>query len=90
MLEITGNEISELNDTDLRSLIGLLCEADLWFQGLPTAGVTRGGHQDAKDGGLDVRVKITTSPNPDGFIPKAETGFQVKKSKIPGSKISEK
>lgn len=27
MIEITGSDISNLNDTDLRSLIGLLCEA---------------------------------------------------------------
>jgi hypothetical protein len=40
MLEITGKEISELSDSDLRSLVGLLCEADLRASGLPTAGVT--------------------------------------------------
>lgn len=45
MIEITGNEIKELNDSDLRSLVGLLCEADLRSAGLPIAGVTWGGHQ---------------------------------------------
>ena len=89
MLEITGNEISELNDTDLRSLVGLLCEAELRSQNLPTAGVTWGGHQTAKDGGLDVRVQLSDSPPQDGFIPRSVTGFQVKKSDMPASKIND-
>lgn len=79
MLEIDGKDISELSDIDLRSLIGLLCEADLCALGLPTAGVTWGGHQNAKDGGIDVRVELTTSPHQDGFVPRSKTGFQVKK-----------
>jgi hypothetical protein len=36
MIEITGNDIRELGDTDLRSLVGLLCEAELRAIGLPT------------------------------------------------------
>ena len=87
MLEITGNDISELSDTDLRSLIGLLCEAELRINGLPTAGVTWGGHQDAKDGGIDVRVELASAVHPDSFIPRAITGFQVKKPDMPRSSI---
>jgi hypothetical protein len=87
MFAITGKEISELNDSDLRSLVGLLCEAELRANNLPTAGVTWGGHQNAKDGGVDVRVQLTAPLHPDGFIPRADTGFQVKKSDMPRSKI---
>jgi hypothetical protein len=87
MFEITGNEISELNDSDLRSLVGLLCEADLRINNLPTAGVTCGGNQDAKDGGLDVRVELVTALDPQGFIPRAVTGYQVKKPDMPRSEI---
>jgi len=87
MFAITGKEISELNDSDLRSLVGLLCEAELRANNLPTAGVTWGGHQNAKDGGLDVRVQLTTPLHPDGFIPRTTTGFQVKKTDMPRSKI---
>jgi hypothetical protein len=87
MFAITGKEISELNDSDLRSLVGLLCEADLRANNLPTAGVTWGGHQNAKDGGLDVRVELTAALHPDGFIPRAVTGFQVKKTDMPRSTI---
>ncbi|MCW8899305.1 MAG: hypothetical protein OQK95_01375, partial [Gammaproteobacteria bacterium] len=79
MLEITGKDINELNDTDLRSLVGLLCEAELSANGLATAGVTWGGHQNAKDGGLDVRVAVSRISYTDGFVPKAATGIQVKK-----------
>ncbi|PGK21412.1 hypothetical protein CN902_27430 [Priestia megaterium] len=79
MMEITGNDIMQLNDTDLRSLIGLLCEADLRSIDVPTAGVTWGGHQDAKDGGIDVRVELTTILNEDNFVPRSKVGFQVKK-----------
>lgn len=78
MLDITGNDITELNDTDLRSLIGLLCEAELHNMGLPIAGVTWGGHQNASDGGIDVRVEVDLALQNDGFIPRSNTGFQVK------------
>jgi hypothetical protein len=87
MIEITGNDIKELSDGDLRVLVGLLCEADLRERGLPTAGVTFGGHQNAADGGLDVRVEIESALSPNGFIPNANTGFQVKKPDMPRSAI---
>ena len=51
LLEIVGDDIAMLEDDDLRNLIGLLCEADYRLAGLPTKGITWGGHQDAKDGG---------------------------------------
>lgn len=89
MIEITGNDINELSDTDLRTLIGLLCEAELRIAGLPTAGVTWGGHQNAKDGGIDVRVEVASALNNDGFIPRSNTGFQVKKPDMPRAAIIE-
>ncbi len=87
MLDITGDNIRELSDSDLRSLIGLLCEAELRCNGLPTAGVTWGGHQNAPDGGIDVRVEVSQAPHSDCFIPRARTGFQVKKPDMPPSEI---
>lgn len=89
MIEITGADITALSDTDLRSLIGLLCEAELRTAGLSTAGVTWGGHQNAKDGGIDVRVEVSTVLNNDGFIPRSSTGFQVKKPDMPRAAIIE-
>jgi hypothetical protein len=87
MLEITGDDIQGLTDTDLRTLIGLLYEAELNAFNYPTAGVTWGGHQNAPDGGIDVRVNLTQTPHHDGYIPKGNTAFQVKKPDMPKAEI---
>jgi hypothetical protein len=79
MFEITGNDIAALNDEQLRALVARLCEAELRALGLPASAVTWGGNQDARDGGIDVRVKLPDTAAIDGFIPRPATGFQVKK-----------
>ena len=89
MFEITGDDIAALNDSDLRTLIGLLSEAEMRRRGLPTSAVTWGGNQTAKDGGLDVRVALPTGTAVAGFIPNAQTGFQVKKPAMPRAEILE-
>ncbi|MFA6163060.1 MAG: hypothetical protein WC685_06500 [Methylobacter sp.] len=83
MLEITGEDISNLSEEDLRSLVGLLCEAD--FSG--KAGITWGGDQKAADGGIDVRVELCGHVDPDGFVPRSFIGFQVKKTDMPRAEI---
>ena len=87
MFEITGDDVSLLGDSDLRTLIGLLCEEEMRQRGLPTSVVTWGGNQTAKDGGLDVRVALPTEATIAGFIPNPQTGFQVKASDMPRTKI---
>lgn len=87
MFEITGDDISHLNDTDLRALIGRLCEAELRRQGHSVSHVTWGGSQTAKDGGLDVHVGLPAGAGVGGFVPRPETGFQVKKSDMPKKEI---
>ena len=88
LLEITGDHIGKLTDADLRGLVTRLCEAELRRCGLPSSATTAGGHQDAADGGIDVRVRLdATSPCLD-FIPRANTGFQAKASPMPASEIS--
>lgn len=88
MFEITGDHIARLGDADLRTLVARLALAELGAQGLPRSGVTAGGHQDAKDGGIDVRVDVTgTMPNAD-FVPRGVTGFQVKRPDMPASEIN--
>ncbi len=89
LLDITGDDIAELNDTDLRSLIGLLCEADYRSGDLSTRGITWGGHQDAADGGLDVVVRDEGEPPANSFVPKKHTGLQVKNPDMPRKKILE-
>lgn len=83
MFELTDEDISNLKEEDLRSLVGLLCEAD--FPG--KAGITWGGHQKAADGGIDVRVELSGHVDPDGFVPRICTGFQVKKTDMPRAEI---
>ena len=87
MLEITPDDIALLNDTDLRTLIGLLCEAELRRRGLSAAAATWGGHQNAADGGLDVRVALGDGVTITGFVPRPHTGFQVKISPMPRAEI---
>jgi hypothetical protein len=83
MFEITADDITALNDTDLRALVALLCEAELRARGLPPSAVTWGGSQTAVDAGLDVRVALPPGTAIEGFIPRADTGFQVKKPDMP-------
>lgn len=80
MFEITDEDIAQLDDKDLRSLVGLLCEAELRSSGLPTSYVRWGGNQNARDGGLDVVVDVPPEHSMQGFIPRNFTGIQVKKS----------
>lgn len=87
-IEISGKDIAELSDTDLRTLIGFLCEADFRAENLTTVSITFGGHQNAKDGGLDVVVSAATG-TARGFISRSETGIQVKKPKMFPSEIKD-
>ena len=87
MFEITADDIALLNDVDLRSLVGRLCESEVRGRGLPTSAVTWGGNQTASDGGLDVRIALPAGTTISGFVPKGATGFQVKKPDMPHSAI---
>lgn len=87
LLGINEDDIAQLLDADLRSLIGLLCEADYRLAGLPTKGITWGGHQDAGDGGLDVVIRGEEVPPTTSYIPRRVTGFQVKKPDMPPAEI---
>lgn len=89
MFEITKDDIASLNEEDLRELVGRLCEADLQNRNLSTAAVTRGGHQNAGDGGIDVRVNADAAVAFDDFIPRASSGFQVKRTDMPANAIVE-
>lgn len=77
--ELSADDISDLGDGELRELIGRLCEAELLQQELSASGVLWGGAQEAPDGGLDVSVSASSSLKKPDFVPRAYTGFQVKK-----------
>src|SRR5438105_4133693 len=88
MFEITPEDIAQLNDGQLRTLVGLLCEGELRSRGYSPVAVTWGGDQNARDGGLDVRVNLPADKPIDGFIPVGRTGFQVKKQDMPPRAIA--
>ncbi len=88
MFEIAPQDIAQLDDAQLRTLVGLLCEAELRSRGYSTAAVTWGGNQNAADGGLDVRVSLANDLPINGFVPKQSTGFQVKKQDMPPRAIT--
>lgn len=77
IFEIEPEDIEKLSDTDLRTLIGRLCEEEVRIHGHSPAGVTYGGHQNAPDGGIDVRVALSSGCI-SGYVPSLQTGFQAK------------
>lgn len=79
LFELEAADLSTLDDSELRELVGRLCEAELVEQGGQTSCVTWGGAQEAPDGGLDVSVKNALGIRSPNFIPRVNTGFQVKK-----------
>jgi len=87
MLEITPDHIADLADDDLRTLVALLCEAELSRHNLPVSAVTWGGDQRAADGGLDVRVTLPAGSAITDFVPRPNTGFQVKCQDMPRGDI---
>jgi hypothetical protein len=87
MFEITGNDVALLNDKDLRTLVGRLCESEVRNRELSPSSVTWSGDQNAADGGLDVRVALPDGAVIDGFVPRPATGFQVKSSDMPRAEI---
>lgn len=89
MFEVTGNDIANLGDADLRELVKKLAIAELRRQGCPISSVIAGGNQDAPDGGIDVRIECSVTIPKTDFVPRQITGFQVKKPDMPASAIRE-
>ena len=80
--ELGPADLSALNDADLREMVARLSEAELIRQGIQPSCVLWGGAQEAADGGLDVRVKESTKLSRPCFVPRENTGFQVKKNSM--------
>jgi hypothetical protein len=86
--DIEKDKIKRLNDEQARELVARLAKAEARERGLPESGITWGGDQRAKDGGVDVRVKLPpSSPNLD-FIPRPSTAYQVKAENFPPAKVA--
>jgi len=86
IFEVTPDQVAALSDTDLRTLVGYLAEQEVRSQGHSAAAVTYGGHQNAKDGGIDVNVDLNAAATK-GYVPRARTGFQVKAEDMPRAAI---
>ncbi|MCE7067217.1 hypothetical protein [Dyadobacter sp. CY326] len=78
LLEITDKDIAALDDTDLRCLIGLLCEAECSKNGISTTAIQWGGPQDAPDDGIDVLVTSDIQFPTGSYIPRSQVIFQSK------------
>jgi hypothetical protein len=87
MFDVTPEDILALNDETLRTLIAYLCEAECRLQNISASGVTWGGNQNAKDGGIDVKVELAPKTDITGYIARPITGFQVKAEDMPKNKI---
>jgi hypothetical protein len=55
----------------------------------PTSAVTWGGNQTASDGGVDVRVSLPEGSTISGFVPRPNTGFQVKRQDMSRAAIQQ-
>lgn len=87
IFEVTDDHIECLSDTDLRTLVGHLCEQEISRHGYSPSAVTRGGNQTAKDGGIDVRVALAPGSPITGYVAAAATGYQVKAQDMPRHEI---
>ncbi|MDP5009038.1 MAG: hypothetical protein NWQ13_08680, partial [Glaciimonas sp.] len=65
IFNVCKTNVQQLDDEQARELIARLCQAELRKKGLSPANVTWGGDQRAKDGGVDVRVKVSDADNID-------------------------
>ena len=86
IFNVTPEHIEKLDDSDLRELVGYLAEQEILKAGYSPKEVTWGGHQNAPDGGIDVRVSLENGKL-SGYVPNKQTGFQVKAQAMPPMEI---
>lgn len=89
IFELEKDDLLNLSEGQLEELVARLSEAELSQAGHPISSVRWMGALTAPDGGVDVQVSVQTGHDVGDFVPRAETIFQVKKSSMPPSKISE-
>ena len=87
ILDVTKEQLRQLDGDSLRELVALLCESEIQQAGMPVSAVKWGGAHTAADGGLDVEVDIENQRFHGDFVPSKITGFQVKKPSMPPSRI---
>ena len=88
MFDISRDQLRQLKADTLRELVARLCEAELRQAGIPVSAVNWGGAQETRDGGLDVDCVVKDERFSGDFVPRARTGFQVKKPSMLPHKIA--
>ncbi len=89
ILELPKDALLALTDAQLEELIGRLSEAEVVVRGGHVGDVRFSGSIKAPDSGVDIRVDVKDGLFLSGFIPRANTIFQSKKSKMPAGKIKD-
>lgn len=89
ILELPKDALLTLTDIQLEQLIGRLAEAEVSACGASVGDVRFSGSITAPDGGVDIRVDVKNRPFSSGFIPRANTIFQSKKSRMPAGDITQ-
>lgn len=89
MFNITKDQLRQLGEEDLEELVYRLCEAEVRQAGEPASSVKWRGALTAPDEGLDVEVCVENHEFAGDFVPRAQTGFQIKSSRLPANKIAE-
>ncbi len=88
ILELPKDELRDLTDVQLEELIGRLSEAEVVVRGGHVGDVRFSGSITAPDGGVDIRVDVKDGSFVPKFIPRANTIFQSKKSKMSAGEIT--
>lgn len=87
MLNVSKKQIQDLKDDDLRELIALLSISTLNKYRISSKSVSYGGSQDAKDGGVDIRIKFVKKQPINDFIDNKNVIIQVKVPNMTASGI---
>ncbi len=87
IFSVSSKDIQRLTDVQARELVARLCKSELRALGISPAGVSWGGDQRAKDGGVDVRVDVSLPHAAGGYIKKDTCVFQVKAEAFSAPKI---
>lgn len=89
LFEITPQDVSALDDGDLRELVARLHIASLSAGTFPSRQVTWGGDQRAPDGGIDIRIDVEAAVATSVGFPRGAMGIQVKAMSMPKARIQE-
>ena len=87
MFEITGDDISLLNDEDLRTPSAAYVKGNCGSEAMPDHMSLGAGTKRHLMRGVDVRVSLPPTAAIDGFVRRAATGFQVKQQDMPRAEI---